>query len=232
MEIKKLLIIFSLSLSLAACATSRGFNRTALREEIGQKKTVDEAEIRKTLELKPQLPKPFKIGVYLQNTWQRWRWSESDKEKLLSWAKNLKIKKEVSDIFIINSDLAQDAQLKSIRLAAARHGADAVLVVSGISDIDSYNTKWGWTYLALFPMLFAPGDQIDAIFIGRASLWDVKNQYLYLTAESEGTRTDTVPLISRNERALIESTKSEAISKLSEQIGSSAERFLQKQKGQ
>lgn len=44
------------------------------------------------------------------------------------------------------------------------------------------------SYLLL--TLFVQGSEADAIFVTSASLWDVKNGYLYLTAESEGIVKD------------------------------------------
>ncbi len=88
----------------------------------------------------------------------------------------------------MTTELAHDTAQKSQRLAAAQHGADVLLTINGICDVDAYNNSWAWTYLALFPALFIPGNVIDVLFIARTALWGVRNGFLYLSTESEATR--------------------------------------------
>ena len=226
-------VILSLSI-LSGCATSRGFNRTELREKMSAKDpTVTDEDIKKTLALKPQLPKPFKLGVIFQAPEMRgnqgaarWMWSEDDRKKILAALDSLKTSHEVSDVFVVSDATISETDLKSLRLAAARHGADAVLVVAGISDIDSYNTKWGWTYLALVTTLFVPASTNDALFLARATLWDVRNEFLYLAAEGESMKKETHPAAFTDERRQVEESKADAINalslELSKRIGSIA----------
>ena len=211
---------------LAGCASSRGFNRGSLRESIDQKMIVDNAEIAKALALKAQLPKPFKIAVqFNEPTNERfnsttWRWSEEEKAQLLKLVEPLKASGEVSDIFVMSGDTTTDSSLKGLRLAAARHGADALLIVSGAKAIDTYSNNYAWTYLALVPLLFVPASHNDVLFMARASLWDVRNEFLYMSAESESIQKEKAPLVFLNEKPLLEKAKIEAVAKLSEEISS------------
>lgn len=114
--------------------------------------------------------------------------------------------------------MASGNEIKSIRYAAAQHGADAVLIVSGINDVDSYTNRWAWTYIGLVTALFVPANEVDVLFLSRASMWDVRNQFLYMTAESESIKKQTAPVAWTDEKPLIEQAKADSFSKLREEI--------------
>jgi hypothetical protein len=75
--------------------------------------------------------------------------------------------------------------LKSIRLAAARHHADAVLIVDYAPDVDRYNNVTAVLYLTLVGGFLIPGTHSDALVMMNGALWDVRNEYLYMTVEVE-----------------------------------------------
>lgn len=220
--------IFLISI-LTGCSSSKGFNRGALRKEISEKPEVTDAEIKKTLALKPQLPRPFKLGIYFKepvkdNLYYHhhqtvdWNWTEKDKQKILSIKDEPQFQNEISEIILINSSIVGGTDLKSLRLAAAQHGADALLIVSGAKQIDRYHNRWGWTYIGLVTVLFIPASELDVLFLSQASMWDVRNQYLYLTAESESLKKQTRPAAFLNEKKLIKASKEESINQLRNEI--------------
>ena len=65
--------------------------------------------------------------------------------------------------------------------------------------------------IALVPALFVPGSVEDALVITRAAMWDVRNEFLYFTAESESTKKDTSPAAFTDSRKLTAEAKDEAI---------------------
>jgi hypothetical protein len=110
----------------------------------------------------------------------------------------------------VNSD-----DMKSLRLAAANHHADALLVVSGAGQIDRYINNWGWTYALLLPTLFVPGSQADTLFVTNAALWDVRNDFLYLTAEAEATTNKTyIAAFGEQDKELLNRAKTESLTQL------------------
>ena len=217
-------LIILLALAVTACASSRGFDRGALRGEITDQKVVTEEDIKKALELKPQLPAPFKLAVYFvppKSDWRRgssWNWLGEDKNKLLEVTSELKNKNVVSDIFIINDAILEGNDNKAIRLAAARAGADAVLIINGVSDVDRYNNALGFSYFLLITPFFVPGTEADGLFMVNASMWDVRNQYLYLSSEAEGVATETRPAFFVEEPRVIKIAKTGAITALSKEL--------------
>lgn len=209
----------------AGCA-SKGFNRGELKEQIGViNPKFDDKDIKEAYNKKPNLPKPFKLAVYFKTpsntgrTLTDWRWTPEDKAILEEIGKSLKADKVVADVFPLVSSLVQDEELRSLRLVAAKHQADALLIVSGAGQIDRYINGWGWSYALLVPALFVKGSQADTLFMSSASLWDVKNEYLYLTAETEATTSDRyIAAFGKQDKQLVDEAKTKSLQNLSGEI--------------
>ncbi len=207
------------------CA-SRGFNRGELKEQIGvTKPKFDDKDIKEAYNKKPNLPKPFRLAVYFKNPSNMnrpdfsWHWSPADKAFLEEIGKALTKDNVVADVFPIVGSIVQDEDLRSLRLIAAKHQADALLVVSGAGQIDRYINNWGWTYALVVPALFVKGSQADTLFMSSASLWDVKNEYLYLTAETEATTSDRyIAAFGKQDKELIDEAKTKSLQNLKGEI--------------
>ena len=171
---------------LAACAGSRGFDRGAMSRELrSDTPVVNDEEIAKVLALRPQIAPPFKLGVYFRSTQ---RWTGSDKDAVLGRVGRLVGAGPLSQVIpIADSVVTPREDLKAIRLAAARYGADAVLVVNGATQIDRYGNAASALYWTVIGLFVVPGTSADALFLGNATLWDVRNEYLYASAEAEGS---------------------------------------------
>ena len=78
-----------------------------------------------------------------------------------------------------------------------------------------YINNLGWSYLLLLPTLFVPGSQADTLFFANATLWDVRNEFLYLTAETEATSSITyVAAFGKRDEELVVAAKNDALNKL------------------
>lgn len=219
---KTALVALSL-LFLASCSSTMGVRKDALRRELiaGESRQVTDEEIKKVLELKPQLPKPFKVGVYfLDNNFRSWdlRWNAEDKEAILLLEEELKKTGEVSKMFLINESVVTGTDLKSIRLAAAHHGADALLLISNTHDTEKYLNNLGMTYALVLPMFFVPGNTTNALFITRAALWDVRNEYLYMAVESESIKSKRASVINSDKKELLLKAKKDSLNGLKKEI--------------
>ena len=183
---------------LAGCAT--GFDRGALQQRLeGEELIVTDEAIREALQAKPQLKFPAKVAIHmvaetyhpgtLYPYWPRsgdWRWSLQDKESIETWTATLRDNGIVSDMFVMSEMVATSDDLKSIRLAAARHGADAVLLIKGVAQVDNYVNPLCILNLAILPVFFVPASHCDALFMMRGAMWDVGNEFLYLSVDAEG----------------------------------------------
>lgn len=210
----------TLAATVIGCASSQGFNRGELRQSLVPIQVVDNLEIAAALTKRPQLPKPFRVAIHFRepNDRTQWRWQEADRKLILEVEKLLKVKAEVSAVFPLARELVSGDKIEDLRLAAAHQGADALLIVSGTSSVDRYTGKFGWTYAALVTTLFIPASTAEALFLTQASLWDVRNGFLYMTAEAEEVTSETAPLAWLDEKPLIERSKSAALGRLGVEI--------------
>ena len=222
-------ICFAVILSFSALWTvgcqSKGFSRADIQEQMGRgAQTFDEKEIKDAYNKKPNLPKPFKLAVYFKRPWiggksPEWRWTEKDKSQFDQIAESLKAKGLLSDVFPIIDSVVGEESLRGMRLAAAKHQADAILIIDGGAQIDRYINGWGWSYILLLPTLFVPGSKADTLFMTSAGLWDVKNEYLYATAEAEATSSDTyIAAFGERDQTLVDAAKTQALEKLKAEL--------------
>lgn len=220
-----LLQIALCAMALAGCA-SKGFNRGELKEQIGATShSYDDKTIKQAFSKKPNLPKPFKLGIFfkspneVKHVKSDWRWTEEDRSRFLLIASELKSQGLISDAFPILNSLVEKDDLRSLRMAAARHQADALLVVGGAGSIERSMNALGWTYLLILPTLFVKGSETETLFITQGSLWDVKNGYLYLTAEAESDDKKTyAALTGDSDRELLKKAKESSLEKLKSEL--------------
>jgi hypothetical protein len=145
-------------------------------------------QVQEAFALQAQLPKPYRLGVVFRDPTAEpglaptWRWEAEHRAGMISAIEKLEGKGEISAVFSIARSTVVADNLHAIRVAAARQGADAVLVFSA-DDLEKREANaWAFSYLALVPMLFAPGNELRVDFTTHAELWDVRNEYLYLAA--------------------------------------------------
>lgn len=224
--LNQIIVLISLLAVFQIGCSSKGFNRGDLKAQIGViQPQYNDQEIKEAFQKKSNLPKPFKLGVYFKSPNRTkgmigdWRWTEQDKAIFEEVAKELKAEGIISDVFPIMGSLVSSEDMKSLRLVAAKHQADALLIIGGAGEIDRYINNWGWSYAFLLPTLFVPGSQADTLFMTHASLWDVRNEFLYLTAEAEATLKNTyVAAFGHQDKELINQAKLESLNNLKVEI--------------
>ncbi len=212
--------ILLLFILIYGCSAS-GFDQGVIKKSLNYETVTSDEEIQRILNLKSQLKAPFRLGIYLDQKaldWREkkyWRWLEDDRDSLVGRFKEY-YGELFSDVFFIPSSMVGQASLLEIRTAAARHNADAVLVFRGVSDVDTYGNFWSWTYLTLIMGWIVPGTDVDTYFKMNAALWDVRNEYLYCTAEIDEYKNFSTPglLVSGNKKQAIEESKKEVFDKL------------------
>jgi hypothetical protein len=191
-------MLASLLLSIG-CAGSAGFHQPGPREPLSAPVQVNDGDVARALALRAQLPKPYRLGVVFRDPPgpvedATWRWEPEQRQQLVTQLEGLERGGEVSAVFTITRGAIVGDDLNAIRVAAARHGADAVLVVSGEDEAEQELNAWASTYVALVPILFAPAAELEVRFLAHAELWDVRNEYLYLAAEGEARADQQRPL--------------------------------------
>lgn len=233
----KLMKLFLPILLLAAC--SSGFDRGALSEQLSgpepmeATREVTDSDIRRVQQLKPQLSLPFRLGIYLIDR-PKTSWTEKDRVHFVRLGRKLEEAGICSDVVLISGITAPDGSdyswgrkynLRPIRLAAARHGADAVLVVDGAFEVDRYLNPLSLFNITIVGGWIIPGSQRDALYLMRAAMWDVGNEYLYITAQSEGEGNKAAPSFVVEDEPAVNEAKQKALFDLTEELLKRAKRL-------
>jgi rhombotail lipoprotein len=210
---------------LAGCTHSRGFDRGELtRAARFEQQPPTDDEIARVLALRPQASFPLKLAVWLRPArTDRWRapafqWRDDDREAVLGALHPLVADGVASELITVTDMTITGDDLRAARLAAARHGADAVLVVSGAADVDRYNNWASLLYLTIVGLWVSPGTRADGIFLVNASLWDVRNEFLYASAEAEGTHSRTAPALLLENADMVTDAKRSALASLAKEL--------------
>ncbi len=208
-------------INIIGCA--KGFDRGVIRESMYSEEIITDDEIKRILELKPQIKFPFKLGIYFSESLYGWyrniKWEKD--EKNIMWLDQLKSDGIVSEIIPINSvTVSNDDQsfLKTVRLAAARHNTDAVLIIDYNYGVDRYNNYSAFLYLTIIGGYLVPGTHSDSLVIMNGTLWDVRNEYLYLTVEVESDAKKIGPAFILRDEDSIKLARKKALKEFKEEI--------------
>jgi hypothetical protein len=229
------------ALALAGC-WSRGFDRARLAKRLGPPAAAPgEEAIARALAAKPQLRYPMRLAVRFEP--YRWRdargaeredrWPHAEVDALAARLEKLRAAGIVSDVVVVSDATVteHDAEgtVGAARLAAARHQADAVLLVRGAADIDRWVDPLGLLYLTVIGLWVVPANHADALFVVDAALWDVGNGYLYLSADAEDTAANVgTPGAVEDGARVVEDARRKAVDALGSEV---VERMLRLRDG-
>ena len=219
---KMVVVVISLFCFLG-CSSKPFFNRGELSAQAGVTAPVFDGDnaIKDAFAKKKNLPKPFKLAVYFRNppSGQDWRWTDENKAVIEEIGQNLIKQGMVSEIFPLLSTLVANDDLPGLRLAAAKYQVDALLVIGGSGRIERYMNKKAWSYALILPTLFVKGSEVETLFMTSAALWDVRNGYLYLGAETEGLVHNTYAAATGDtDRELYDGAKKSSMEKMKEAL--------------
>lgn len=207
----------SLLVAHVGCAAgSMGMDRGPLTPvQPGQAIQVDDQRIAQALAQRPQLPDRILVGVYFRDpSDDSWTWDFDDRRRVVEASDDI----EGVDLFPISQAFVEGTDLMSLRLAAAHHGAHALVVVEGRVEQRTRDNAWMATYPLLLPILFAPAQELDTWFNTDAMMYDVRNGFLYLSAESEAHQAQQRAHIWIDGREGVEVARGRAIEHLREEL--------------
>lgn len=184
---------------LASCSSTvdRGRMRSQLAGASPEftSKTVEEIE-----KLQPQLPVPFRLAVAPPIWRQDLQWSREERAELETWGPELKAMGLVSEVVVMPSityELGAGGKkgwFEQLRQAAARHHADAVLVIRDVDETSHWVNVLSILDLTIVGAFIAPGHSAEAASLMQALVLDNRNEYLYASAEGEASVITTQPL--------------------------------------
>lgn len=185
-------------------------------------KTVTETQLRTRPSERPTLPQSYKVAVYFKDpdgnakSPQKWKWSQEDKEKVMAAIGSKKTK--IGKVFELIDLGAEKHDAKNLRVMASQQGADALLLIQGVSEVESDPNGLALTYLAIVPAFFVNGNHVDGSFVTQAVLWDVQNPYVHLGVQNEGGYSHNRPLVFRQIPRVIEKSKEESLDGLTAKL--------------
>lgn len=184
-----------------------------------------EKDIEASFKKRANLPKTFKLGVYFKHSSKfngaDWRWTQQDQKSVLEFLRQNLSQERVSQIFVVDSQLIEGDELLSVRQAAARYRADAVMVIEGVGGVNTDFNSLAGTYFLIAPALFVPGNTLESLFAIHLSLWDVRNEVLYMSSSAEGElQKNYIPAWKERNAEYIHLAKQSALQNLKTQLQS------------
>ena len=212
-----LLAIFLIALS--ACSTGREFDRTGMQDTLHQRLTfLPEHQTTDRTENQPLPAGPFRLGVYFVQTEFPSResirsaeWLSAEKDRLVQSLAPLRDDRIIREIVVLAEPTVRTLTGQELRQAAARYGADMLLLVDGVGAVSRRNNAYALLYPTLLGAWLAPGTVIDALFIIDGVLWDLRTDRSpgRQTAEGQAQRTGAVVMV--NDTEALNEAKDQAI---------------------
>jgi len=103
-----------------------------------------------------------------------------------AWGETLKREGIASDVFLMSELFATGTSIKEMRVNAAKHGANALLVLQGGCEVESHLNFAAVLNLTVVGGFIVPASHRDALFVLQGGLIDVGNEFLYASIEAEG----------------------------------------------
>lgn len=220
-------------LILTGCAASQGLDRTSLLETLRRDTDQFLTQGNPAPPQSSRLSVPFTLGVYFKPSnylRRRFEWTSADKEALVAWGERLKTEGVLSDILLLADSSVHGTTLNDIRLAAARYGADAVLIVDGAAAVDRYNNaKAAFSYWTILGAYLASGTHSDALVLLEGTFWEIRTQSLRFSVEAEGLAKTVGPAAFVRDRDTIEQAKHQAIEAFGKRLEDHLKSHLVKQ---
>jgi hypothetical protein len=177
-------IIVPLILLLSVgCTSSQGFNRAAMSERLQVAlPAIPDNQPRSPQNVRPA--PPFRLGVFFAAhdtpdtpSIKKIQWLSADRDHLLLELAPLRDEQLITDTFVLMDVTLRSDDIKGIRQAGARFGADMILIVDGVAGIDRYNNYLAWLYPTLIGAYLVPGSESDALVMATGSLWAIRSNW-------------------------------------------------------
>lgn len=206
------------------CASSQGFDRAAISEALGVDSTADQ-DRQSTVSQMSNLVPPFRLGVFFvdhnfpnRQSIRKVEWLGTDRAQLLRELAPLQNEHILTDTFVLMDATLQGADIRGIRQAGARHGADILLVVDGAAAIDRYNNRSAWWYSTLIGAYLAHGTESDALVMTTGALWAVQSEWHAPIQTVEGMSKVVGSAVLVEDSTALQEAKEQAIQALSKRI--------------
>jgi hypothetical protein len=131
----------------------------------------------------------------------------------------------LTDTFVLMDATLQGENIRGIRQAGARHGADMVLIVGGAAAIDRHNNRYAWLYPTVIGAYLAPGTESDAVALVTGSLWATHSEWHAPIQTVEGVSKLVGSAVLVDDTAVLQEAKKQAIQSLCERVADQLQRL-------
>ncbi|CUS39402.1 hypothetical protein [Candidatus Nitrospira nitrificans] len=224
------LLIFLL---VAGCASSQGVDRAALNEVLH----IDPTPTPESQPLANQdvhRSTALRLGVFFVNhdfphrqSVRKVEWLTRQRDQLLRELAPLQDTHVLQDTFVLMDATLQGQDIRGIRQAGARYGADLILVVDGAAAVDRYNNRLAWLYPTLLGAYLAPGTECDTLVMVTGGLWAVRSEWHAPMQTVEGTSKLVGSAVMLEDSAALTEAKQRAIQTLGKRIVDQLPRWIQ-----
>jgi hypothetical protein len=224
----KTLTIVLVALAAVGCVPS--YNPAQMQErQWGGEKVFTDLDLARIEQLRPQLPSPFRLAIAppMVNDYGQPAETEGEHEALLAFAAELRKAGVVSDAIVlprllVDATARRDGYFQAVRGAAARVQADAVLLMSSVTDVSSYANPLAILDVTLVGMMVVPGHHKGALTILEGVVMDNRNEYVYWTGSVRGHGSAMGTLAHVNEDTAIQEARVEALRRFGERLAGDA----------
>ncbi len=181
---------------------SSGFNRGEMKSALRASNPVfTSSRVEEIAALEPQVRLPFSLAVSQPLGSSVGDWDSEEIAEIKSWSAPLSTAGVASAVNVIPASLVRgecwrshgSCSIEPFREAAARLGADVLLLISETSEIDTYVNPLSILNLTIIGMWIAPAHHRDGLTMMEGVLIDNRNEYLYVTAQAEGEASKVRP---------------------------------------
>ena len=220
---------------LAGCASSQEFDRDAMRALFEREDTRNAEHQSPEIEIENSSPPtPFRLALYfVENNFpphhniRKAEWIGTDKDVLADSLAPLKREGITADTFLLTDSAIRGHDVREIRNAAARYGADAVLIIQGVGAVDRSNNAYAVLYVTLIGAYVAPGTVGESLFLIESNLWDTRVDRLYATQTAEGHAQVAEAAMKLDDRAMYDLAKKSALADLGRKVSDELIRLKQ-----
>lgn len=186
-----------------------------------------QAEVDRLLSLRPKAAAPARVLLYQVPSSGRTKIDSPLKVLELREATSEQMRKalEATGVFASVDFLPEvllpaggPPDLKTVRIAAARAQADAILVYSTEAGYESKPNDWSLLYLTLLGAFVVPGTDDTSMAVSKAVLLDVPSGYIYFVTEDYGTASDRGPVAALDPQKLEYDARLKSLDELSTDV--------------
>lgn len=220
--------------ALAAVGCTPSFSAARMEEKLwGGEKLFTDEDVLRIDQLRPQLTPPVRLAI-APPLYEDWRTEvDGEREAIEAWAADLKKTGLVSEVILLPKILLRTPSagrhthdyFKAVRVAAARVRADAVLLMSSVTEVDSTVNPLAFLDLTIVGAWLAPGHSKDALTLIEGIVMDNRNEYVYWTGSARARGSTTAPLLLLDEDDAIRRSRTEALKVFGESLAANASVF-------